>query len=151
MPSKKSKPRSKIVKKTEHTINKTIPFSPSSPKIVKIIFDSMDKTELLSDGHHTFGELYEHRFKLFMALCKMITRNPSLKKTLPVWKSKMHSDGSFFKGWFIMGIGKEKGKQITYHLPLAKWRKVPFAETLKKGPEFDNHTPNEVLKRLGNL
>ncbi len=30
-----------------------------------------------------------------------------------------------------MGIGKEKGEQITYHLPLSKWDETNFAETLE--------------------
>jgi hypothetical protein len=65
-----------------------------------------------------------------------------------VWRSKLHSDGSSFDGWFILGIGKEKGKQITYHLPTVRWDEVSFAETLEKAPEWDGHTPDDVLERL---
>lgn len=58
----------------------------------------------ISDGYHTFGELYEHRIALFIALCRAIegTENDA-------WKMPPKD------GWFLMGIGKEKGKQITYH------------------------------------
>ena len=37
-------------------------------------------------------------------------------------------------------------KQITYHLPLSKWEETGFAETLEKAPEFDGHTPDDVLE-----
>ena len=96
------------------------------------------EVENVSDGFHTFKELYEHRVTLFIALCRC-------KKA---WRSKLHSDGTKFDGWFILGINKEQGKQITYHLPMDRWEEVSFTETLDKAPDFDNHTPEEVLKRL---
>src|SRR6266487_1447153 len=69
---------------------------------------------LISDGYHTFGELYEHRIYLFIALCSVV---PYGKYTnhLQVWKSKYHHDGSCYDNWFIMGIGIRKGDQISYH------------------------------------
>lgn len=68
------------------------------------------------DGYHTFGELYEHRITLFITVCMLLR----LHTNAGVWRSKWHSDGSEYPGWFIMGIGREKGKQITYHLPIEK-------------------------------
>jgi hypothetical protein len=50
-----------------------------------------------------------------------------------------------------MGIGKEKGKQISYHLPLSRWDETYFAETLDKAPEWDGHTSADVLERLKTL
>ena len=108
-----------------------------------------------SDGYHTFNELYEHRHALFIAFCKAIQKPKYYgdKRNIfgderIVWRSKKHSDGTMYKGWFVMGINKEKGKQITYHLPLSKWEKTDFADTLSNAPEFDGHSPNDVLKRL---
>jgi hypothetical protein len=102
---------------------------------------------VVSDGYHTFDELYEHRITLFIALCRevAITRKGQL---LSVWRSYHHSDGSSFDGWFVMGIGTDKGSQITYHLPIAKWNETAFAETFPQAPEFDGHTPTGVLERL---
>lgn len=100
-----------------------------------------DKGEI-SDGYHTFNELYEHRHILFIALCK---------KSDNVWKSMKHSDNSEFKGWFILGINRQQGKQITYHLPLSKWHDCDFAETLDKAPLYDNHKSSDVLKRIMEL
>jgi hypothetical protein len=99
----------------------------------------------VSDGYHTFDELYEHRVVLFMTLCRVLSYG---YKNAPVWKSQVHSDGSTWAGWFIMGINDVAGAQITYHLPMSKWEDCWFAPTLEKAPDFDGHTSNDVLERL---
>lgn len=99
----------------------------------------------ISDGYHTFGELYEHRIVLFICLCFY------LYKDHYVWRSKAHSDGSIFDGWFIMGIGEKKGEQISYHLPMRFWDNTLFAKTLGRAPEWDGHTSADVLDRLKSL
>jgi hypothetical protein len=104
----------------------------------------------ISDGYHTFGELYEHRIALFIALCKVIDNDPQFQYS-EVWKSRYHADGSHLPGWFILGIGTEKGDQITYHLPDSKWHEINFGFIRDKAPEFDGHTSNDVLKRLKEL
>lgn len=116
-------------------------------KIIKITFDGIEETGKISDGYHTFDELYEHRITLFIALCK----NLDGYKYANAWRSKLHSDGTSFDGWFILGINKEKGEQITYHLPISKWEETNFAEDLEKAPEWDGHTSNDVLERLKKL
>lgn len=108
-------------------------------------------TNEISDGYHTFGELYEHRITLYIALCKWVRSFMYREGNGDVWRSKLHSDGSSFDGWFILGINKEKGEQITYHLPLEKWNETGFAETLEKAPEFDGHTSEDVLERIKKL
>lgn len=112
-----------------------------------------DENMEAQDGYHTFGELYEHRITLFIALCKILHDDPQYQtgQMSEIWRSKLHSDGTSFDGWFTLGIGKEKGQQITYHLPLSKWDDTNFADTLEKSPEWDGHTPEDVLKRLGDL
>jgi hypothetical protein len=114
----------------------------------------IEDTNLISDGYHTFGELYEHRIRLFIALCKAFYNDPQYQtgKKAEIWASTKHSDGSSFGDWFILGIGKKKGQQITYHLPAKFWSEVcDFAEVLKKAPKFDEHTSEDVLLRLKNL
>lgn len=103
-----------------------------------------------SDGYHTFGELYDHRIMLFIALCEVVMAG-GFYKNPDVWRSKLHSDGSSFDGWFILGLNREKGKQITYHIPIALWENTDFAETLEKAPEYDGHTSSDVLGRLKKL
>jgi len=112
---------------------------------VQVQEESVKVTENTSDGYHTFKELYEHRITLYIALCRQWESNIS------VWRSKLHSDGSSYESWFILGIDKQKDKQITYHLPNDKWNDTSFAETLEKAPEFDGHTSADVLKRISNL
>lgn len=112
----------------------------------------------VSDGYHTIEELYDHRIAIYISLCRMaqyahlleLSNNP-FTPPRKVWRSKLHSDGSSFDGWFILGIGEEKNQQITYHLPLEKWSDTEFAETLEKAPEWDGHTSSDVIGRLGLL
>lgn len=122
----------------------------------KITMDGEDKTGSISDGYHTFDELYEHRIILYIALCKKIQRfkysgdqRNQFGDEKIVWASTKHHDGSKFEDWFILGINKEKGKQITYHIPAKYWSEVcEFADVLKKAPKFDGHTAQDVLERL---
>lgn len=108
------------------------------------------EVENVSDGYHTFKELYEHRITLYIALCKNVEYlDVEMGKGGGItWRSELHSDGTKFKGWFILGINYEKGKQITYHLPMSRWNDTKFARTLDKAPEWDGHTPQDVLERI---
>lgn len=111
----------------------------------------------VSDGYHTFDELYDHRISLFIQLCRLLKKIDMVKSDkivmLPyeVWRSKLHSDGTSFEGWFVLGINKEFGRQMTYHLPLARWEETSFAETLAIAPVFDGHASSDVLERLKTL
>lgn len=96
------------------------------------------------DGYHTFDELYDHRIELFIGLCRKI----AYKGDREIWRSKLHADGTSYDGWFILGINKSKGSQITYHLPDKEWENTHFAEKLETAPEFDGHTSDDVLERL---
>jgi hypothetical protein len=125
---------------------------------MKQITIPVEDTNKISDGYHTFGELYEHRITLFIALCKELhrereraTREGGMVRYIKTWRSKLHSDKTSFEGWFVLGIGKDAGDQITYHLPMSKWDETSFAETLECAPEFDGHTSNDVLERLKSL
>lgn len=105
-----------------------------------------------SDGYHTFGELYDHRITLYIALCKAIAKESGYGF---VWRSKNHSDGKpcFGTGTqYVLGIGNEAGEQITYHIPIERWGETDdFTETLEKAPKYDGHTSADVLIRLKSL
>lgn len=108
-------------------------------------------TNAISDGYHTFGELYEHRIALFRALCsymKGVVDHESYHNG--AWKSKLHSDGSSMEGWVIVGLGVLPGEQITYHVPEYMYDDWP-ADPLTKAPEWDGHTSADVLKRLSEI
>lgn len=98
------------------------------------------------DGYYTYDELYDHRITLYIALCKQMFFNGPI-----IWRSKLHSDGSAWVGWFILGIYKEKGKQITYHIPIERWHETDFASECPRSPEWDGHTSQDVLERLKTL
>lgn len=120
----------------------------------------LGKTDEVSDGYHTFGELYDHRITLWIALCKLQARankrpgaaDPTDDYT-HVWRSERHSDGelAYGGGWFVLGIGTTPGKQITYHLPIDRWDDCAFAMEFEKAPAFDGHTSADVLIRLKTL
>lgn len=106
----------------------------------------------ISDGYHSFGELYDHRITLYITLCRVLAnsnyREDSKYPENPVWRSKLHSDGTMFNDSFVLGISKDKGSQITYHLPISRWSETGFAETRINAPEYDGHTSEDVLNRL---
>ena len=95
--------------------------------------------EKISDGYHTFADLYEQRLILSAALAK---NNPY------AWKSKRHEDGSvpFGVGWFIMGFDTDEGC-YTYHYELKDWDLFQCKE-LDKGKPWDGHTSKDVRRLL---
>lgn len=99
----------------------------------------------VSDGYHTFDELYEHRIELYLCLTNLIFKTPGAPL---IWKSRKHSDGTTFAGWFVLGIGSNPGEQITYHLPEKYWSQLQWAREMATAPEWDGHGPQDVLTRL---
>lgn len=66
-------------------------------------------TDYLSDGAHTFEELYYHRAVLFAL---------SLNKyTSGTYRSKLHRDGTMFEGMLVVGVKTPAG-HYPYHFPL---------------------------------
>jgi len=102
----------------------------------------------LSDGYHTFNELYEFR-KVYNAA--LFNEWGKLGK-YDVHKSKKHFDGNdcFDGGWFIVVAILPSG-QITNHYELKDWDlfNIPVFETAKY--PFDGHTPQDVITRLKNI
>lgn len=97
----------------------------------------------VSDGYHTFDELYDHRHALFGAL--LVLNKES------AWWSEYHADGTFFKDYMIAGFEPEEGVPVTYHLPTKEWKerfKKMGILHLDKAPEWDGHTSQDVVKRL---
>jgi len=103
----------------------------------------------ISDGYHTVGELYKHRTTLFIKLLETLSK--LYGGNMPIWRTPKHSNDEVWDGWFLLGVGKDAGEQITYHLPMEFWTKCNFAEVIEKAPEFDGHTSDDVLKRIAEL
>lgn len=92
----------------------------------------------VSDGYHTFGELYEHRNLLFLNLA---VANPGI-----AFKTWLNHKKEAWKGWFILGINTEEG-EITYHLPEEYWIAAEVRE-IEYNSGYDGHTSNDVCDRL---
>ena len=105
-----------------------------------VLPDSLDVGEV-SDGYHTFNELYDHRCTLFLALMS--------KYKLDAWYSKLHDDGSSFEGFYIAGINLPSGT-VTYHIPdnMLHLVKKTGASELLNAPKWDGHTSDDVVNRL---
>jgi len=137
------------------------PGNPEDKEVVEVQEILTDDIGSVSDGYHTFDELYEHRVTLYIAFCRVVASQADVKlcsvDSVPygvlhpersVWRSKVHSDGSSFEGWFVLGIGRTYGNQITYHVPMKYWNDTDFADTLDKAPEYDGHSSQDVLQRI---
>lgn len=112
----------------------------------------------MSDGYHTFTELYEHRHRLYLALVKVYDNYITpLGCHVRCWKTQKHDDGSTYEGWFLLGMTvvkpafqvgmPDESYDISYHLPMKYWHLANVRE-LEKGPPFTGYTPNDVLERL---
>ncbi len=98
-------------------------------------------TNLISDGCHSFGELYTHRAMLFSVICHL---NRSIS-----WKSKFHDDGTMYEGYFIVGINTEEG-QATYHYGVELWDLFDVLE-LERAPKYDGHNSTQAIQRIYSL
>jgi hypothetical protein len=114
-------------------------------------------TGKICDGFHTFDELYDMRLALTIALFKQLYDKYTKKYQVnPIWKSKLHEDGTMFENFFVVGAfppSQHFGEHetITFHYPIEHWNSFWFAAILDKAPPFDGHTAKDVMERLKNL
>lgn len=104
---------------------------------IKLRDEGISRDEI-SDGYHTFNELYYHRMILFSVICK---QNKELS-----WKSKLHHDGTMFDDYFIVGIDTKEG-QCSYHYDMKYWD-IYDVEVLDKAPIYDGHQPEDIVRLL---
>ena len=98
----------------------------------------------ISDGHHTFREIYEERVVLFCVICNIF---PELS-----WKSKKHFDEEndpMYEGDFIAGINTPKGT-ATYHIKLKYWDLFEIPE-INRAPKYGNYSSKDVMNRILSL
>ena len=151
---------------------------------VVLVYNSIDEAPIhpdtpllniggISDGYHTFDELYEFR-KMYNAVLfnewakdymlqyntyKGIDKNKlhyeiklmlkNLKAKYDVHKSWKHYDGEdcFGGGWFIVSAMLPTGL-ISNHYKAEDWDLFQVPEVEKALFEFDGHTGTDVLERL---
>lgn len=96
----------------------------------------------ISDGHHTFNQLYHQRAILFATI---VNQNKD-----KAWKSFKHSDGHYCFDedgeMFIVGIDTPKGS-YTYHYHKKYWDYFNCKE-LECGKVWDGHTEEDVTRLL---
>ncbi len=132
-------------------INKLIQELPSNAD------GGIQERDMVSDGYHTFQELYEFR-KVYNAVLFNEWAADADKLSFfnvpryDVHKSWKHHDGELCFGgdWFIVVAVLPTG-QISNHYHKDDWGlfKLPVAEKAKYG--FDGHSSQDVLNRLKSL
>lgn len=95
----------------------------------------------ISDGYHTFNELYYYRMLYNAAFFNLLPKEW-------VHKSKKHHDGEecFGGGWFIVMANLPTG-QVSNHYELKDWDLFQIPEK-EIADEWDGHTPQEAAERL---
>lgn len=107
--------------------------------------ETMEDKGNISDGYHTFNELYEYRLLYNASMFNELAK----QGLYDVHKSKLHSDGTIPFGdenWFIVQAELPTG-QISNHYEIKDWDlfQVPVKE---KANPYDGHSPQDVAKRL---
>jgi hypothetical protein len=97
----------------------------------------------ISDGYHTFDELYEHRCLLFLALLKTEYNCRPNSYGFDTYRVLNH-----FDGWDLI-VALIGNNQISYHVP-AKYR--AYSDWIVDLPDdehqWDGHTSADVVERL---
>lgn len=108
-------------------------------RVVEVPIEGMGE---VSDGFHTFNELYHHRAVLFSVICNSMPDKS--------WKSKLHSTGDMFPGMFVVGISTPEG-YATYHFDIEPYWDLFKVQELAMAPEWDGHTSEDAINRISKL
>jgi hypothetical protein len=127
---------------------------PVTDKLVMPIIEQGDtRTEVeimlpnagqVSDGYHTFDELYHYRMLYNAAFA-----NEYHKEYDRVVKSWRHSDGELCFGkdnYFVVVMQLPTG-QVSNHYHGEHWDLFQVDE-VERAPEWDGHTPQQAAERL---
>ena len=113
---------------------------------VRTLFEKQQTIDIsladVSDGYHTFDELYRHRAILFSVIVR--------DHEEAAWKSKRHHDGTMYDGMFIVGVDTPDG-QATYHYDIDPYWDMFDCKVLEYAPEWDGHTPDDAIARIAKL
>lgn len=113
---------------------------------LKTLFEKQQAIDIsladVSDGYHTFAELYHHRAILFSVIVR--------EHKDAAWKSKRHHDGTMYDNMFIVGVNTPDG-QATYHYDIDPYWDMFDCRELEYAPEWDGHTPDDAIARIAKL
>lgn len=107
---------------------------------------SISNVKNLSDGYHTFKELYDFRMLYNASFFNALAAD---KGKYGVHKSWKHNDGEtcFGGGWFIVAAKLPTGV-ISNHYKAEYWDLFDVPEEPKSTFEFDGHAPEDVVDRI---
>lgn len=91
----------------------------------------------ISDGYHTFDELYYHRMCMFAIICNIFNDK--------AWKSWKHHDNTMYTDYFIVGLTIENVGDFSYHYHKSEWDKFNVKE-LSRAPKWDGHKPEDIVR-----
>ena len=114
-------------------------------KLISLIISEMDnpdKIEDISDGYHTFDELYYQRMMLTKTVA-LAAINKFDEDT--VYRSRLHSDGTMYKDFFIVVFNTPEGN-FSYHYHMMYWGVFDFLKEVPNAEEFDGHTWKDVTR-----
>lgn len=113
-------------------------YLPSIDSINSLIKNNNINTDDISDGYHTFGQLYYQRMMLFATLVNLF---PEIS-----WKTRRHEDGEecFGGGWFLVTIETPYGN-YGYHYEDKYWDKFNCPE-LRVAKHWDGYTEEDVTR-----
>ena len=100
--------------------------------------ENKNDTGKISDGYHTFDELYYHRMMLFSIICNTYKDS--------AWKSWKHHEGDkeMYDDMFIVGVTTPAG-DYSYHYNSKFWDKFDVKE-LERAPKYDGHKPEDITR-----
>lgn len=103
-----------------------------------------DDLDGISDGFHTFRELYRYRLLYNVAFLNELAKSGAVE----MCKSLRHNDGEkvFGGDWFIVMVNLPTG-QISNHYHISYWDLFKIPEKDKAFP-WDGHTAEEAADRL---
>ena len=104
----------------------------------------MEDKSQISDGYHTFAELYDYR-RVYNA---MLVNEYAKQGLYNVHKSWKHNDWQecFGGGWFVVQMELPTG-QISNHYEAKHWNEFQCEEQ-EVSDAWDGHTPQQALERM---
>ena len=94
----------------------------------------------VSDGYHTFNQLYHQRALLFATI---VNTHKDIS-----WKTRCHEDGEpcFGGGWFLVTVDTPAGS-YGYHYDDSYWDYFQ-CEEIPKAKHWDGYTEADVIRLL---
>ena len=105
----------------------------------------------ISDGYHTFNELYAFRLQYNAAFFNQLALHDDYRN-YQVHKSKKHFDGALcFDGTYFVVLANLPTGQISNHYKMEYWDTFSIPEEPQALFEYDGHTGEDVLTRLKDM